>query len=187
METVTEPAAASGQKRNEMNHTSEEKFVIREEIKLVPTWAVALAALLFVGLQSFLFLIAFPRDPHAPPLPLRVLIAVLAGSVLVCCTLLVGYVNQDAKRRAMNSKLWTVLVIFIPNAIGFIIYFLVRQPVRGTCPQCGKTVNPAFNYCPNCKFLLRPACPQCHRAIVGAATFCPYCSAELKGEAAGGR
>jgi RNA polymerase subunit RPABC4/transcription elongation factor Spt4 len=80
----------------------------------------------------------------------------------------------------MNYALWTVLVIFIPNAIGYIIYFVVRQPVRGACPQCGATVNPAFNFCPKCKFILHPACPECHRAIELGATFCPYCAADLK-------
>ena len=94
--------------------------------------------------------------------------------------LLIGYVNRDAKRRGMNYVLWTVLVIFIPNAIGYIIYFVVRQPIKGACPQCGATVNPGFNFCPKCKFLLHPACPQCHRGIEGGAAFCPYCSAELK-------
>jgi hypothetical protein len=29
----------------------------------------------------------------------------------------------------MNSLVWTLLVIFIPNGIGFIIYFLTRQPL----------------------------------------------------------
>jgi RNA polymerase subunit RPABC4/transcription elongation factor Spt4 len=166
-----------------MDHTFEGKFDIRQEIRLIPRAMVAVAVLVFLGVQALLYLVAFRHDPHAPPLPVQVLLATLMGILLGMIMLLVGYVNRDAKRRGMNHVLWTVLVLFIPNAIGYIIYFVVRQPIRGTCPQCGATVNPGFNYCPKCKFNLHPACPQCHRTIEVGATFCPYCSAELKVQA----
>jgi glycerol uptake facilitator-like aquaporin len=165
-----------------MNHTSEGKFDVHEEIRLIPKVMVVVAALLFVGLQALLFLVVFPHDPHAPPLAAQILISLVGGAILVFFVLLVGYVNRDAKRRGMNHVLWTILVLIIPNAIGYIIYFVVRPPARGVCPQCGATVNPGFNYCPKCKFLLHPACPQCHRAIEVGAAFCPYCSADLKGQ-----
>jgi len=142
---------------------------------------VVVAVLVFLGVQALLLLVAFRHDPHAPPVAVQVLIATLAGSVLGVFLLLVGYVNRDAKRRGMNYVLWTVLVLLIPNAIGYIIYFVVRQPIMGVCPQCGAAVNPGFNYCPKCKCVLHPVCPQCHRTIEVGAKFCPYCSAELKG------
>ena len=163
-----------------MNQTSTEKFDIRAEIRLIPKAMFVVAVLVFLGMVALFAFVVFRKDPHAPPFPLQVLIGVLPGSVLGFFMLLVGYVNRDAKRRGMNYVLWTVLVLFIPNAIGYIIYFVVRQPIRGNCPQCGTTVNPTFNFCPKCKFLLHPACPQCHRSIELGATFCPYCSADLK-------
>jgi hypothetical protein len=163
-----------------MNQTSAGKFDIREEIRLIPKVMVVVAVLVFLGIQALLICVAFRHDPHAPPLAVQVLIATLAGTVLGIVMLLVGYVNRDAKRRGMNYALWTVLVLLIPNAIGYIIYFVVRQPILGKCPQCGTTTNPTFNFCPKCKFNLHPACPQCHRAIEVGATFCPYCSAELR-------
>ncbi len=163
-----------------MNQNSETKFDIRDEIRLIPKALMVVAVLAFVGIQVPLYLILFPQDPHAPPVPVRIVLATLVGILLGMIILLVGYVNRDAKRRGMNYVLWTVLVCFIPNAIGFIIYFVVRQPVRGKCPQCGATVNPGFNFCPKCKFNLHPACSQCHRTIEAGATYCPYCSAELK-------
>jgi RNA polymerase subunit RPABC4/transcription elongation factor Spt4 len=171
----------SGQKRSNMNHTSERKFDIREEIRLIPKVMFVVAVLVFLGMQALLVLVAFRHEPHPPPMAVQVLLATLLGSVLGVFMLLVGYVNRDAKRRGMNYVLWTVLVLLIPNAIGYIIYFLVRQPIRGACPQCGATVTPAFNFCPKCKFLLHPACPRCHRTIEAGATFCPYCAADLKG------
>ena len=164
-----------------MNKTCDGKFDIREEIRLIPNAMMVVAVLVFLALEALLILVAFRHDPHAPPLAVQVLIATLAGSVLGICMLLVGYVNRDAKRRGMNYVLWTVLVLLIPNAIGYIIYFVVRQPIEGACPHCGATVNPAFNFCPKCKFNLHPACPTGHRTSEVGATYCPYCSAELKG------
>jgi RNA polymerase subunit RPABC4/transcription elongation factor Spt4 len=96
--------------------------------------------------------------------------------------LLVGYVNRDARRRGMNVALWTVLVIFVPNAIGFIIYFLMRQPLRIACPKCGVVADPAFNFCPKCKFNLHPTCPECHRGVQAGDLYCPFCARELAGE-----
>jgi len=141
---------------------------------------VVVAVLAFLAMEALLIVVGFRHDPHAPPVAVRVLIGSLAGTVLGIVMLLYGYVNRDAKRRGMNSTLWTLLVIFVPNAIGFIIYFVVRQPILGKCPQCGATTYSTFNFCPKCKFNLHPACPQCHRAIEVGATFCPYCSAELR-------
>jgi len=165
-----------------MHPTSEEKFDIREEIKLIPLWAVILAVALFAGWEALFQMVLVPHDPHPMPLALQLFFGFLGASVFAILTLLVGYVNRDAKLRGMNRTLWTLLVIFVPNAIGFIIYFLMRQPVRTTCPQCSAMVSPVFNYCPRCKFNLHPACPQCHRAIQMGDTFCPYCASELKGQ-----
>jgi len=163
-----------------MNGTSGKKFDIREEFRVVPKAMVAVAVLLFLAMQVVLLAVLFRRDAHPPPVVLQVPIAFLGGSVLAFFALLIGYINRDAKRRGMNYKLWTFLVLVIPNGIGYIIYFVVRQPIWSACPQCSATVNPGFNFCPKCKFNLHPACPQCHRGIEAGATFCPYCAAELK-------
>jgi predicted amidophosphoribosyltransferase len=95
--------------------------------------------------------------------------------------LLLGYVIRDARRRRMNSAVWAVLVLLIPNAIGFIIYFLLRQPLLVKCPQCPAQVHPNFNYCPQCKYNLHPACPKCAHVVQAGDAFCPHCAYELKG------
>jgi hypothetical protein len=95
---------------------------------------------------------------------------------------MIAYVNRDAKRRGMSSGLWTLLVVVLSPAyllVGFIIYFLMREPLPYNCPQCSATVGPRFNYCPNCKCNLHPACPQCKREVVEGDKFCPYCAQEL--------
>jgi hypothetical protein len=108
---------------------------------------------------------------------------VTAASIpLAAFLLLVGYVSRDAKRRGMNSTLWTLFVLVLSPgwlALGFFIYFLMREPLPYNCPQCGATVGARFNYCPNCKCNLRPSCPQCKREVGELDKFCPYCAYEL--------
>jgi len=94
----------------------------------------------------------------------------------------VAYVNRDAKRRGMNAAVWTLLVIVLLPAwtfVGFLIYFLMREPLPYPCPQCGKSVGARFNFCPNCKCNLHPSCPNCKREVVETDKFCPYCAQEL--------
>jgi len=96
---------------------------------------------------------------------------------------MVGYVNQDAKRRGMNSTLWTFLVLVLMPGyfiLGFIIYFLMREPLPYDCPQCGTTVGARFNFCPNCKCNLHPSCPSCKREVAEADKFCAYCGTDLE-------
>ena len=63
--------------------------------------------------------------------------------------LLTGYVNRDARRRGMNPALWTFLVlVMLPGylVLGFIVYFLMREPLPYPCPQCAATVGARFNF-----------------------------------------
>jgi len=158
---------------------SNERINIREEIKLIPWWAYTLAVVGFGGMVSVFVFVAFKHEPHPPPLPFQVFIAFMPSSIVAFVALLVGYVNRDAKRRGMNVALWTVLVVFVPNAIGFILYFLLRHPLTTACPQCATSVNPSFNYCPKCKYNLRPTCSECKRPITPGDKFCGYCAREL--------
>jgi hypothetical protein len=106
----------------------------------------------------------------------------LASIVVASLIFLTGYVYSDAKLRGMNAALWTFLVIVLMPAwlfIGFILYFLLREPLPYPCPQCGANVSARFNFCPNCKFNLRPACPQCRREVRLEDRFCPHCACDL--------
>jgi RNA polymerase subunit RPABC4/transcription elongation factor Spt4 len=162
---------------------SNSKTTLKEEIRLVPGWAYVLAIAIFVCFEVVIG-IAWKREPNPPPIALQYFIRFVPGTVVAFLALLIGYVNQDAKRRGMNRTLWTLLVIFIPNAIGFILYFLLRQPRAIQCPGCGAMMNPKFNFCPNCKYSLHPTCPGCQHAVNSGDKFCPYCSHELMSEPA---
>ena len=79
----------------------------------------------------------------------------------------------------MSRTLWTLLVIFVPNALGFILYFLLRSPAMQPCPECHTPVQPSFNYCPTCHTKLHPHCAQCQRPVALTDTCCPYCGFKL--------
>jgi hypothetical protein len=104
---------------------------------------------------------------------------------LILC--LIAYVNRDAQRRGMNAGLWTLIVsVMLPAylAIGFIIYFLIREPLPYACPRCGHLVSARHNYCAACQHNLRPSCPQCRREVSADDRFCPHCALQLKDHAA---
>src|SRR5438309_2004733 len=54
--------------------------------------------------------------------------------------LALGYVYGDAKRRQMPAWAWVIAASFIPNLIGFIIYFVFRGPFLGPCSSCGRPI-----------------------------------------------
>jgi hypothetical protein len=173
-----------------------EKLRFWDEFKLVPRWLVAVVILLFILAQVIAYIVntqgltnngeIFPPElKNNPTLASLALAGIITSVALVlgASLFLFGYVNRDAKRRGMNSTLWTLLVILLFPAyfaLGFIIYFLMREPLPYPCPQCGNTVGARFNFCPNCKCNLYPACPQCKREVVETDKFCPYCGNDLK-------
>jgi hypothetical protein len=96
--------------------------------------------------------------------------------------LLLGYVWGDARRRGMNHVLWTLLALFIPYAVGIILYFLMRDPVPVPCPACGTLARKGHAYCARCGAAVRPACPECRQPVEPGYRNCPGCGRAL-GEA----
>jgi hypothetical protein len=165
------------------------------EFRIIPRWLIVLVIFLFLVGQAIALIVnidavrhggtVFPPDfQNDPALAFLASAGIVTGVSLVLASIifLIAYVNRDAKRRGMNSALWTILVIlFLPTwgLIGLIIYLLMREPLPYSCPQCGATVGARFNFCPNCKCNLHPSCPQCKREVVETDKYCPYCAYEL--------
>jgi hypothetical protein len=176
-----------------------EKLHFWDEFKLVPRWLVVVVILLFILAQVIAYIVntqgltnngeIFPPElKNNPAMASAALAGIITSVALIlgASLFLFGYVNRDAKRRGMNSTLWTLLVILLFPAyfaLGFIIYFLMREPLPYPCPQCGNTVGARFNFCPSCKCNLYPSCPQCKREVVETDKFCPYCGNDLKAAA----
>jgi len=157
---------------------------LRSELSIIPTWAwilgVVIALASAIGLPTAIEL----NDANPPPIPLSLGLGLFMGMMLGALALLVGYVNGDSRRRGMRATLWTLVAIFVPNGLGFLIYFLMRDPVLGPCPGCGALVQPAFNFCPTCHHALKPVCPSCGKALAPEHTYCAYCGVSVKAHTA---
>lgn len=158
------------------------KTTLKAELKIIPAVAYVVAgawlAVWFALVLPHILRSAHPK-PGGPPLWLFSALLTLAGAILALWTLMIFYVNLDAKRRQMNRLLWTLLVIFIPNAIGFILYFVLRHPIARPCRKCGAPVRPEFAFCPACGESLASTCPSCHHAVEPGWTACAFCGAKL--------
>ena len=160
-----------------MKNQSSTRF--KDEIRIVSPWAFFIAALVLVSMIVLLVAVA-GKDHDAPSLAIRVLLGVVAGTLLGCYVVLIGYVNRDAGRRGMSRVLWTLLAIFVPNALGIVLYFILRKPRTTNCPQCDAEVEPGFCFCPRCRNRLQPVCPHCQRSVGLGDKFCPYCGEALE-------
>ena len=165
-----------------MQVKNETQTGLTAEIKIVPPWAWTLAGIAFVAAQWF-FNIAVARHANAPPAWCRPLLGLLAGIGGGCYLLFIGYINRDAKRRGMSPILWTLVAILIPNGLGILLFFILRQPRSSACPQCGNAVQTGFNFCPRCNYKLSPSCPQCQRVVGVNDVYCPYCGTSLRNQA----
>ena len=153
---------------------------VRKEIMTLPIWCVVVAVVQFLSipLAFYYFSEIWSPDSEAPWL-FKVLVTFFPGTILAFLSLMVGYVNKDAGRRGMSRTMWTLIVIFVPNAIGFILYFLMRNPIRNRCPKCGTMTDPRVNYCPNCRHAFTLTCTQCNAVIKSADKFCANCGLTL--------
>jgi len=170
-----------------------ERWRFRDELKVIPRWLVITVIVVFAISEITAVLIDLSGVanngvvwPEAGNLALSALamagLVALGALFFVPWLLLLGYVSRDARRRGMNSTLWTLLCIMLMPAyvaLGFIIYFLVREPLPYACPKCAAMVGPRFNFCPTCRCDLHPSCPSCKREIVENDKFCPFCGHDL--------
>ena len=167
-----------------------------QEFLLVPAWLRWTVAALYVAALVIAIVVnlnprfndgqIFPPDLRDNPALASLALAGLVTMVAIFLSswiFMTAYVNRDAKRRGMSSALWTFLVIVLSPAycaIGFILYFLMRQPLPYPCPQCGRMVGARFNFCPNCKCNLHPSCPQCKEEVAEDDKYCPNCACDLR-------
>jgi double zinc ribbon protein len=163
-----------------------------QEWAIVPTaarWLAVLAALADAALMGLIFLL--PATAHGDGKAVLVLLPIfllsLIGALAIAgWVLLIGYVYADARRRGMNAVLWTLLAIFIPSAIGIILYFILRDPLAVPCPGCGTPARKGHAFCASCGAAVRRACPQCRQPVEAAWRNCPSCGAPLVASAAPG-
>ncbi len=130
--------------------------------------------------------IAFVLVADEPPIEARIPLGLLVAAILFTYGFLVSYVHGDAKRRGMRHVLWTFIAFFVPNALGFIAYFLLRDPLLQPCAACGATTKRDFAFCPQCGAPLPRVCPSCHRPVEPIWPHCAHCGQKLHGAPAPG-
>jgi hypothetical protein len=159
-----------------------EKKGLKKELAIIPVWAYVLAPIVFVCIASVFGWFVWPHAENAPGFPFQIFLSLLPATFLAFLVLMIGYVNRDAGRRGMSRLLWTLVVIFVPNALGFILYFLLRNPIQTECPKCRSVVNREINYCPKCGYSFHPTCAHCKSPIRPDDAFCGKCGHGLTTE-----
>jgi RNA polymerase subunit RPABC4/transcription elongation factor Spt4 len=150
---------------------------LTSEIKIVPTWAWALAGVVFFIAQFFFNVGGFGTRTR------RYWRDLCLGSRSAWWRVLCIFYRRQKRTRTAHEPLWTIVAVFIPNALGIILYFVLRQPLRSACPHCGNAVQPGFNFCPRCSYKLSPSCLQCQRVVGVNDVYCPYCGTPIRNQA----
>ena len=146
----------------------------RDSVIPVAAWTVA-AIVFLVAILGLGFVMERAEGPTA----LRFVVPILAALSMGGYALVLGYIYGDARRRRMRHVMWTWLAALIPNAIGIILYFVLREPLPVYCSQCSGVMQAGFAFCPRCGSGVSPACPQCKRITQPGWSHCAYCGIKV--------
>jgi hypothetical protein len=113
----------------------------------VPRTARLLALLAFAAIWLLYALFVAANQQLA----LLEALLISAGSLFVAAYVLaLGYVYSDASRRGMSPAVWVLAAVLVPNLVGFLLYFLLRQPLLEPCGGCGRGMAAGQAFCPAC-------------------------------------
>lgn len=147
---------------------------LRRELGVVPRAGITASAVLALLASLLWALVA-----QGFPLAARIALSGALALFVFLYGLLVAYVYGDAKRRGMRHRLWTLVAALAPNALGFIAYFLLRDPLVPPCGACGATARRELAFCPQCGAPRGQACPACRRPLERVWTHCGHCGAPI--------
>ena len=152
-----------------------------EALKIIPRTAWVMGAVCYLGVATLALTVFIPGDKEMKYWPFAGKLAFAYGAFLFAYAwvLLIGYVYADAKRRGMRYAMWMWLAALIPNAIGIILYFILRDPLPRPCPGCSTLIKSGFVFCPYCGTAMKPTCPNCGRAVEHGWANCPECGSKL--------
>jgi len=157
-----------------------QSITANDDTRLIPIWSVMLAAVAFVLVEYYFWLIAPATRHHAPPaIGLRIYFNLSWGLLASLYCLMLGFVSKDAPRRGMSTRFWMFICLVMPGGIGAVLYFLLRQPQVSHCPACGTHIQSDFHFCPQCDRQLTASCGNCFRSVRAVDQFCTRCGYEL--------
>jgi len=152
---------------------------VDEDARLIPYWSMVLAALSFMLVEYYFWIVLPNQHGHLPPIGLRIYLNISWGLLAALYFLMVGYVSKDAPRRAMSARFWMLLCFVMPGGMGAVLYFLLRHPLTSRCPACSTHVQGGFHFCPQCAYQLIASCGKCFTSVHAADQFCTRCGHEL--------
>jgi hypothetical protein len=162
-----------------MREREPQAIEINDGGRMIPVWSIVAAVAAFTLVEYYFWLILPTQQRHPTPIGLRVYFNISFGMLAAIYFLMVGYVSEDAPRRAMSSRFWMVICFVMPGGIGTVLYFLLRQPLVSRCPACATHVQSDFHFCPQCDFQLTASCGNCYRTVRSTDQFCTRCGHEL--------
>jgi hypothetical protein len=133
---------------------------------------------------------------------IQLTVALLGAYFVAFWAAMLIWTFRDIRSRSANifTALFAVMLVFIFNVPGLIIYFLLRpretiaesyersleeesllQEIeeQGACPKCKGRVDDDFLLCPNCRTRLKKICPECGKSLHLKWPVCPYCAREV--------
>jgi hypothetical protein len=121
---------------------------------VLPRSAVAIAALA-IPIWVVYFASSWGRSTLASEgflntMPEALWFGLTCGVFTAAFFLALGYIYGDAKRRQMPAWVWVIAAFFIPNLIGFILYFVFRRPLLGPCNSCDRPIRRGEAFCSHC-------------------------------------
>ena len=147
---------------------------LRQELGVAPRAGIAVAAV--VALAAAVALVSISRGG---PQTLRISFGALMATVVLIYGFVVAYVWGDAKRRGMRHRIWTLVAALVPNALGILAYFLLRDPLLRRCGGCGAGVRRDLAFCPQCGSAVARLCPTCRQPVETEWSHCARCGAQL--------
>lgn len=126
----------------------------RPFFQVVPKTVKLWAWIIVIGaVAAGLAVAAVATAAHAASLwtiPLYSAAGLFLGILFATWLLGLGFVFADARRRAMRPVLWVFVAILFPHLLGFLLYFVMRQPLASPCGHCGQTIPSGQRFCSWC-------------------------------------
>lgn len=125
----------------------------RPFFQVVPTAVKLWAWIIVIGavLTGFIVgLVGASRDASLWAIPLFSGAGLLLGILFATWLLGLGFIFADARQRAMRPVLWVLVAILFPHLLGFLLYFVMRQPLATPCARCGQTIPSGQRFCSWC-------------------------------------
>lgn len=153
---------------------------LTEELRIISPVAWVIAVVVYGCFAALLFSVTgHDKDTSQWPAAGRWCFSLGIPLIVALYVMVAGYVNADARRRGMRYVMWTLLAILVPNGLGIILYFVLRDPLNVACRSCEARVKPGFAFCPACGAAMAHTCPSCRKPVDPQWSHCVTCGAKI--------